>query len=90
MLEPAGQFFNGYNPTVNPEIINSFAAAALRVGHTLIRDDFGQFNRQFQQRSFIPAKTAFFDPTSLYSNSGDGIREILLGLVTQASQKVDR
>ncbi|XP_078362200.1 peroxidasin-like, partial [Oculina patagonica] len=89
LLEPAGNFFNGYDPTVNPEIPNAFATAALRVGHTLIRDNFGQFNRQFNQRGFIPTKT-FFDPSPLYSLSGNGMGGILLGLVTQASQKVDR
>lgn len=89
VLEPTGKFFNGYDPTVNPEIPNAFATAALRVGHTLIRDNFGQFNRQFRQRGFIPTK-AFFDPSPLYSLSGNGLGGILLGLVTQASQKVDR
>jgi len=90
LLEPADQFFKGYDPTVNPEIINSFAAAALRMGHSFVRDDFGQFNRQFKQRGFIPTKTSFFDPSPLYFSSGDGVSEILLGLVAQASQKVDR
>lgn len=69
--------------------MNAFATAALRVGHTLIREDFGQFSRQFKHRGFIPTK-AYFDPSPLYSLSGNGITGIVLGLVTQASQKVDR
>ncbi|KAJ7374149.1 hypothetical protein OS493_009487 [Desmophyllum pertusum] len=87
LLEPVGNYFNGYDQTVNPEIPNAFAAAALRVGHTLVRDEFGQFNRHLRQRGFIPTKS-FFDPAPLYSPNGIGA--ILLGLVTQASQKVDR
>ena len=58
------------------------------MGHSMIRDDFGQFNWQFRQQGFIPLKT-FFDPSPLYSIQ-NGISEILLGLVSQASLKVDR
>ncbi|PFX31144.1 Peroxidasin [Stylophora pistillata] len=89
LLEPKDTFFSDYNSRVNPEITNAFATAALRVGHSLIRDSLGQFGRQFRQRGSIPTKT-FFDPSPLYSKSGSGMTGILLGLVTQASQKIDR
>ena len=89
LLEPTDTFFSGYNSQVNPEITNAFATAALRVGHTLIKDNLGQFGRQFRQRGSISTKT-FFDPSPLYAKSGNGMTGILLGLVTQTSQKVDR
>lgn len=89
LLEPSGNYFNDYDPQVNPEIINAFATAAFRMGHSMIRDEFGQFDRQFRQQGFISMKT-FFDPSPLYSLSKNGISGIFLGLVAQASLKVDR
>ena len=89
LLKPSGNYFNDYDPQVNPEIINAFATAAFRMGHSMIRDEFGQFDRQFRQQGFISMKT-FFDPSPLYSLSKNGISGIFLGLVAQASLKVDR
>ena len=31
-------FSNSYNPTLDPRITNAFAAAAFRIGHTMISD----------------------------------------------------
>ncbi|XP_029185406.2 peroxidasin-like isoform X1 [Acropora millepora] len=39
LLEQQG-FFRGYSRNVSPAIINSFATAALRFGHSLVRGDF--------------------------------------------------
>lgn len=90
LLKPAGQFYDDYDPSVNVEIMNCFATAAQRMGHSLVRDEFGKINKQLRYRGNIQTKGTFFDPTPLYSKSGDGIGEILLGLVSQASQNVDR
>jgi len=89
-LEPAGTFFSDYDPSLNPTLINSFATAALRIGHSMIRQRFSQTTDQFTQRRLIPTSSAFFNPTSLFSSSSDGIGEILQGLVAQASRGVDR
>ena len=89
LLETSGNHFNGYDPEVNPEIINAFATAAFRMGHSMIRDEYGQFDGKFRQQGFISMKT-FFDPSPLYSLSKNGISRILLGLVAQAALKVDR
>lgn len=89
-LEPAGKFFNGYDASVNPTVINSFVSAALRMGHSMIREKFSQTTDQFIQRRFIAMSDAFFDPSSLFSSSGDGISEILLGLASEVSQGIDR
>ena len=48
LLEPLGQFFEGYDPAKNPEILNSFSTAALRMGHTLIRNAFPRLDSQFR------------------------------------------
>ena len=39
-LEDPGRFFNGYDPSIRSTIINAFATAGLRIGHTLIRENF--------------------------------------------------
>ena len=39
-LEADGTFSNDYAPEINSTIINSFATAGLRIGHTLIRENF--------------------------------------------------
>ena len=46
-LEPLGQFFNGYDSNVDASTRNAYACAAatLRMGHSLIRDSFGQFSQ---------------------------------------------
>lgn len=65
LLKPAGQFYDDYDPSVNVEIMNCFATAAQRMGHSLLRDEFGKFNKQLRHRGIrnIQTKGAFFDPT---------------------------
>lgn len=70
LLEQGNQTFTEYDPNVDPTIINSFATAALRMGQTLIRNDFVLLNDLYQARGFgdptaIPVSD-FFNPFSCF------------------------
>ena len=69
LLEPEGAFFTGYDPTVNPEIINSFATAALRMGHTLIRDRFNLISPLGRRAGFVNVRD-FFNPVVFFNERG--------------------
>lgn len=95
-LAPKGEFFEGYDPSVNPTIFNSFGAAVLRVGHTLIRSKFALITNSRVKRSkkrFLLAKVDldFFNPVTLYLGLKiDFIDEILHGLVVEQAQLLDK
>ena len=93
LLEPPGQFFEGYNPSKNPEMINSFSTAALRMGHTLIRNTFVLLNSRFRaqgfSQQFIPVRD-FYNPAVFFREGNNPYGGILLGLVGRLAQQVDR
>ena len=66
LLEPDGTFFTGYDPTVNPEMRNPFSTAALRMGHSLIRNTFAlRPVSAFNQPSSIQVSD-MFNPIRFY------------------------
>lgn len=72
--------YKGYNPDVDSSIVNSFAAAAFRFGHTLIQPLFLRLNSSFQEipERHILLHEAFFTPDKLLSDGG--IDPLLRGL----------
>lgn len=45
-LSPRGHY-SGYNESVNPTIANAFASAAMRFGHSLIKNTLARFDLIF-------------------------------------------
>ena len=87
-------FFTGYDPTVKAALFNSFSTAALRMGHTLIRDQMELLIRGLDDQNQpepIPTRE-FFDPSFLYQviqgNSPYGL--LFRGLYETPAQNVDK
>lgn len=83
-----GPFFE-YDPRVNPGVPNSFATAAYRYGHSLIRPFFDRLGPSFRPLSIGPLNlvNAFFNPDQFRSSVGTD--PILRGLVSLNSRRVD-
>lgn len=62
----------GYDPDVNPSIVNVFATAALRFGHFLINPVLMRLNEDFQPiaEGHITLRRAFFAPHRLLREGG--------------------
>jgi len=81
---------NKYNATVNPTIVNNFATAAFRFGHTLIAgmlDLVEESNYDRKKTASIPLSSTFFNPELMYVPGG--LDKFLVGLATQPRQKFD-
>uniref|UniRef100_A0A8C5TAV9 Ig-like domain-containing protein n=1 Tax=Malurus cyaneus samueli TaxID=2593467 RepID=A0A8C5TAV9_9PASS len=72
--------YKGYNPNVNAGILNAFATAAFRFGHTLINPILYRLNETFQpiRQGHIPLHKAFFSPFRIIQEGG--IDPLLRGL----------
>jgi len=78
--------YQGYDNTIQPDILNVFAAAAFRLGHTMVTDELVFYNDKGEQLENLSLAEAFFDPTITQER---GIETILNGLAQQFQQKVD-
>lgn len=80
--------YTGYNPNANASIANVFAAAAYRVGHTMLSSQIQRLDANGNEapEGHLPLAQAFFNPTHITNN---GIESILRGLANQRAQTVD-
>ena len=84
----ADGFSDDYDPSINPGVFNSFAAAAFRFGHSQIRNTLSRFGENGQQFMEIDASDNH-DPSYLYDLGNGGIDAILRGLVFDPAMSVD-
>merc|ERR1712117_144206 len=79
-----------YDSKINPNILNSFAAAAFRFGHSLIQgmlDIVEEVHYERKKTGMIPLSDTFFNP-GLICTPGE-LDKFLVGLATQPRQKFD-
>ncbi|KAM3932563.1 peroxidasin homolog isoform 2-T2 [Leptodactylus fuscus] len=72
--------YSGYDPNVNSGILNEFATAAFRFGHTLINPILYRLDENFQPipQGHLPLHRAFFSPYRIVNEGG--IDPLLRGL----------
>ncbi|XP_019403812.1 PREDICTED: peroxidasin homolog isoform X1 [Crocodylus porosus] len=72
--------YKGYSPDTNAGILNAFATAAFRFGHTLINPVLYRLNESFQpiRQGHVPLHKAFFSPFRIMQEGG--IDPLLRGL----------
>ena len=80
--------YQGFNPSVNPQLTNVFSAAAFRVGHTLLNSNIRRLdaNGQIIDDGNLTLREAFFNPPVLQDY---GMDVYLRGMAEQVQQKMD-
>ena len=80
--------YHGYNSKINPGILNSFSTAAFRFGHSLIRPTFDRLDAHYNPTGDpLPLRHLFSNNTFMRKH---GIDELVLGLLGNSSETVDR
>ena len=81
--------YSGYNSDVNASVPNSFATAAFRFGHTLIRPTFARLDNKNKPLSIgsLGLRESFFNPLQYFISGGTD--PILRGLLEEKSREVD-
>ena len=80
--------YKGYDSNVDPQISNSFATAAYRLGHTMLSPSILRLDEQGNEiaEGNLQLRDAFFQPQRV---AEAGVDPILRGLATQTAQAVD-
>ncbi|XP_067643898.1 peroxidasin [Eurosta solidaginis] len=78
--------YRGYDPSINPSIVNVFATAALRFGHSIINPVLHRLNSTFQPipQGHLPLHKAFFAPWRLAYEGG--IDPLMRGMFSVAAK----
>ncbi len=80
--------YQGYNPEVNPGILNSFAASAYRLGHTLISEKILRLDANGTTIFYgnLPFEEGLFNPKEVLRA---GLEPYIKGMAGQVQQEMD-
>ena len=80
--------YQGYNPTVNPQISETFATSAYRFGHSMLSPEILRLDEQGNEipEGNLSLRDAFFQPQHIQEA---GIAPVLRGFATQVAQEAD-
>lgn len=80
--------YPGYDPQVNPQLTNTFTAAAFRVGHTLLNGNIRRLDAtgEVMEDGNLTLREAFFNPAALAEIGTD---PYLRGMAEQTQQQMD-
>lgn len=81
--------YRGYRAEVNPGIVNVFATASFRFGHTMLSPQIQRLDRRLRiiDKGNLDLAATFFSPAKIIDEGG--IDPIVRGLVHQPAQEID-
>ena len=83
--------FSTYSADQDPSIANSFATAAYRFGHSMIQGLISMMSTTTANlESQFQLRENYFNMANYLLNDGEGMEQILQGLINQPAQEMDR
>ena len=80
-----------YDDKIDPSITNSFATAAYRFGHSMIQGLIKMLSTAtYNQEKEFQLRDHYFNMENYLLNSGEGMEQLLAGLINQPAQDMDR
>ena len=80
-----------YDDKIDPSITNSFATAAYRFGHSMIQGLIKMLSTAtYNQEKEFQLRDHYFNMENYLLNSGEGMEQLVAGLINQPAQDMDR